>query len=196
LRDLMKRGLDAPLLAIGDGALGFWSAMNDVMLKVKQQRCWFHKMGNILNELPKRLQTKARDMMREMMKADSETDAGAALADFKAAFSAKHEKAVELLEKDWPELTAYFKFPALHWQSIRTTNPIESTFATVKLRTKVTKGAGSPKAASTMAFKLMLEAEKRWRRLRGYQEIGLLMSGSVYKDGVIVTSAAHREAVA
>jgi len=196
LRDLMKRGLEAPLLAIGDGALGFWSAVDDVMPKVKQQRCWFHKMGNVLNQLPKRLQNKARDMMREIMKADNEADAGAALADFKAAFGAKHETAVELLEKDWPELTAYFKFPALHWKSIRTTNPIESTFATVKLRTKVTKGAGSAKAASTMAFKLMLEAEKRWRRLRGYQDIALLMSGVAFKDGVVVPSESHREAVA
>lgn len=196
LRDLKKRGLDAPMLAIGDGALGFWAAMDDVLPNVKQQRCWFHKMGNVLNELPKRLQNKARDMMREIMKAESETDAGAALADFKAAFGAKYEKAVKLLEKDWPELTAYFKFPAQHWKSIRTTNPIESTFATVKLRTKVTKGAGSPKAASTMAFKLMLEAEKRWRRLRGYEEIKLLMSGVEYKDGIVVTSESHREAVA
>ena len=196
LRDLKQRGLDAPMLAIGDGALGFWAAMNDVMPKVTQQRCWFHKMGNVLNELPKRLQTKAKEMMREMMKSESTTDAGAALADFKAVFGAKHEKAVELLEKDWTELTAYFKFPARHWKSIRTTNPIESTFATVKLRTRVTKGAGSPKAASTMAFKLMLEAEKRWKRLRGYEDIPLLMSGVAYKDGVVITSESHREAVA
>lgn len=196
LRDLIKRGLNVPLLAVGDGALGFWAAVDDVMPKVRQQRCWFHKMGNVLNELPKRLQTKARDMMREMLKAESETDAGAALADFKAAFGVKYEKAVNLLEKDWKELTAYFKFPAQHWKSIRTTNPIESTFATVKLRTKVTKGAGSPKAASTMAFKLMMEAEKQWRRLRGYQELALLMSGVEYKDGIVVPSGSRREAVA
>jgi len=196
LRDLVKRGLNVPMLAIGDGALGFWSAMDDVMPDVKQQRCWFHKMGNVLNALPKRLQTKARDMMREMFRADSETDAGAALAEFKAVFGAKHDKAVTLLEKDWTELTAYFKFPALHWRSIRTTNPIESTFATVKLRTKVTKGAGSSKAASTMAFKLMLEAEKRWRRIKGFEEIKLLMSGVEFKDGVVVTTESHREAVA
>ena len=196
LRDLKQRGLSAPLLAIGDGALGFWAAMNDVLPDVKQQRCWFHKMGNVLNELPKRLQNKARDMMREMLKAESTTDAGKALAEFKTAFGLKHEKSVKLLEKDWPELTSYFKFPAQHWKSIRTTNPIESTFATVKLRTKVTKGAGSPKAASTMAFKLMLEAEKRWRRIRGYEEIPLLMSGVAYKDGIVVTSESHREAVA
>ena len=196
LRDLMKRGLTPPLLAVGDGALGFWAAIGDVMPKVTQQRCWFHKMGNVLNELPKRLQPKATEMMREMIRANSSTDAGAALQDFKSAFGAKHEKAVNLLEKDWTELTAYFKFPAMHWKSIRTTNPIESTFATVKLRTKVTKGAGSPKAASTMAFKLMLEAEKKWRRIRGYQEIELLLSGVEYKDGVVVTKDSHREAVA
>lgn len=196
LRDLMKRGLTPPLLAVGDGALGFWAAVGDVMPKIKQQRCWFHKMGNVLNELPKRLQPKAKEMMREMMRADSATDAGSALEDFKTAFGAKHDKAVNLLQKDWSELTAYFKFPAIHWRSIRTTNPIESTFATVKLRTKVTKGAGSPKAASTMAFKLMLEAEKRWNRIRGYQEIELLLSGVEYKDGIVITKDSHREAVA
>ena len=127
---------------------------------------------------------------------NSSTDAGAALKDFKAAFGAKHDKAVNLLEKDWPELTAYFKFPGMHWKSIRTTNPIESTFATVKLRTKVTKGAGSPKAASTMAFKLMLAAEKKWNRIRGYQDIELLLSGVEYKDGIVVTKDSHRQAVA
>jgi putative transposase len=196
LRDLMKRGLTDPLLAIGDGALGFWAAVGDVMPQIKQQRCWFHKMGNVLNELPKRLQAKATDMMREMMRANCSTDAGAALKDFKAIFGAKHGKAVHLLEKDWKELTAYFKFPAKHWQSIRTTNPIESTFATVKLRTKVTKGAGSPKAASTMAFKLMKEAEKMWRKLRGYKEIDLLLSGVEYKDGIVITKEPHQAAVA
>ena len=196
LRDLVKRGLTAPMLGIGDGALGFWAALGDVMPMIKQQRCWFHKMGNVLNELPKRLQSKATEMMREMMRANCAADAGAALKDFKATFGAKHEKAVNLLEKDWSELTAYFKFPARHWRSIRTTNPIESTFATVKLRTKVTKGAGSPKAASTMAFKLMKEAEKRWNRLRGYQDIALMLSGVEYKDGIVVTTEPHQAAVA
>lgn len=196
LRDLKKRGLRSPLLAIGDGALGFWAALREVLPEAKEQRCWFHKMGNVLNELPKRLQTKAKEMLREILKAESLTDAGKALDDFKQAFGAKHEKAVHLLEKDWTELTAYFSFPALHWKSIRTTNPIESTFATVKLRTRVTKGAGSPKAASTMAFKLMMEAEKRWNRIRGYEEIPLLLSGVEYKDGIVVTTERHREAVA
>ena len=148
-------------------------------------------MGNVLNELAKRLHTKARDMMREVYRADSKTDAGAALEDFRKAFKDKHEKAATLLEKDWQPLTAYFDFPALHWKSLRTTNPIESTFATVKLRTKVTKRAGSPKAASTMAFKLMMQAEKRWKRIGGYQDIGLLLSGVEFKDGIVVTSHSH-----
>jgi len=194
LRDLVKRGLNVPLLAVGDGALGFWSAMDNVLPGAKQQRCWVHKMGNVLNELPKRLQSKARDMMREIYRAESKTDAGAALEDFKKAFQEKHEKAVTLIVKDWQALTAYFEFPALHWKSLRTTNPIESTFATVKLRTRVTKGAGSPKAASTMAFKLMMEAEKKWRRLDGHQEISLLLSGVEFKDGIVLTSHSHREA--
>lgn len=193
LRDLVKRGMNLPLLAVGDGALGFWAAMNNVLPGASQQRCWFHKSGNVLNELPKRLHTKALEMMREMYRAESRTDAGAALEDFRKAFSEKHEKAVRLLEKDWHELTAFFDFPAKHWQSLRTTNPIESTFATVKLRTRVTKGAGSAKACSTMAFKLMQEAEKRWRRLRGYQDIELLLSGVEFKDGIVVTSHSRQE---
>jgi putative transposase len=196
LRDLKRRGLKAPLLAIGDGALGFWAAMNDVLPKVKQQRCWFHKMGNVLNELPKRLQPKAKEMLREIMYSEGEADAGLAFKDFKLAFDAKYPKAADLIAKDWQELTAFYKFPALHWTSIRTTNPIESTFATVKLRTNVTKGAGSPNAASSMAYKLMREAEKRWKRIRGYQEIELLLSGVEYRDGLVLTKHSHREAIA
>lgn len=194
LRDLMKRGLQSPLLAVGDGALGFWAAMDNVLPGSDQQRCWVHKMGNVLNELPKRLQSKARDMMREMYRAESKTDAGAALDDFRKAFQDKHDKAVTLIEKDWKALTAYFDYPARHWKSLRTTNPIESTFATVKLRTRVTKGAGSPKAASSMAFKLMMEAEKNWRSLNGHQDIALLLSGVEFKDGVVVTNHSHQEA--
>jgi transposase-like protein len=130
-----------------------------------------------------------------MMNAETAADANAALEQYEIAFGAKYDKSVECLKKDWKALTRFFSYPALHWTHIRTTNPIESTFATVKLRTNVTKGAGSPKAAATMAFKLMQEAERRWNRIRGYEEIKNVISGVEYRDGVVVTQHSHREAV-
>ena len=130
-----------------------------------------------------------------MMYADTEADANEALQRFDVAFGLKHPKSVEKLKKDWDELTTLFKFPAAHWKHIRSTNPIESTFATVKLRTKVTKGAGSPKAATTMAFKLMIDAQKRWRKISGVEEITRLLNGVAYKDGVVVPAKSDQEAV-
>jgi transposase-like protein len=195
LRSLKERGLKNPLLAIGDGALGFWSALRTVYPSTDEQRCWVHKIANVLDKLPKRLQPKAKELLHEMMMAETAADANAAREQFEVAYGAKYEKAVECITKDWQKLVTFFRYPGTHWQHIRTTNPIESTFATVKLRTNVTKGAGSPKAAITMAFKLMQEAEKRWRRLRGYEEIPLLISGVEYRDGVVVTPDSHREAV-
>ena len=170
--------------------------VRNVFPSAKEQRCWVHKIANVLDKLPRRLQSKAKELLHEIMYADTIADAVDSRKSFELAFGAKHSDAVECLTKDWEELTAYFKFPALHWGHIRTTNPIESTFATVKLRTKVTKGAGSAKAACSMAFKLMQEAEKRWQRIRGYQEISNLISGVEYRDGIVVTKHSHREAVA
>lgn len=195
LRSLKDRGLSAPMLAVGDGALGFWAALSTVFPSTKEQRCWVHKISNVLDKLPKKLQPKAKELLHEIMYADTASDASEARAKFEVAYGAKHEKAVECLVKDWRELTAYFSFPGSHWSHLRTTNPIESTFATVKLRTKVTKGAGSPKAAETMAFKLMQEAEKKWRRIKGHEEITKVLSGVEYRDGVVVTEHSHREAV-
>lgn len=188
LRSLKARGVKAPLLAVADGALGFWRALSDVYPETKHQKCWVHKMVNALDRLPKRTQIKAKDLLRQMMNAETEADAGRALGEYKLAFSEKYPKSCDTLEKNWKELTTFFSFPALHWTSIRTTNPIESAFATVKLRTKATKGAGNAKAACSMAFKLLQQCEQKWRRIRGHQEIPKLMSGVAYKDGAMLPS--------
>ena len=194
LRDLKKRGLSAPLLAVGDGALGFWSALKNVFPGTEAQRCWVHKIANVLDKLPKKIQPKAKELLHEMMYSETAADALEARVRFNVAFSPKYEKSVECITKDWDQLMTYYSFPAAHWAHLRTTNPIESTFATIKLRTKRTKGAGSTKAACAMAFKLMQEAEKRWNRIRGYEEIQRLISGVEYKDGVVVIKDSRREA--
>ena len=198
LRSLVGRGMTAPMLAIGDGALGFWAAIRACggFEKVQEQRCWVHKIANVLDKLPKRLQSDAKSLLHEMMMAPSEADAVNARNSFEKQYSEKYPKAVECLSKSWSELTTFFNYPAMHWQHIRTTNPIESSFATVKLRTKVTKGAGSKDAAAVMAFKLLSECQKRWRRLRGHEEIKHLLNGLEYKDGVMVTRDKHHEAAA
>jgi len=198
MRDLVGRGLRAPMLAIGDGALGFWSALRDIeeFEKTNEQRCWVHKIANVLNKLPKRVQPEAKRLLHEMMMAPDKVSAESAKKNFMETFGEKYEKAVKCLEKDWEKLTPFFNYPALHWPSIRTTNPIESAFATVKLRTKSTKGSGSPKMAAILAFKLLQEAEKKWRKIKGHEEIKNLMKGIEYKDGVMVAkgSADHEAA--
>lgn len=188
LSDLHDRGLKAPVLAVGDGALGFWAALRDAsgFENTREQRCWIHKMGNILNDLPKRVQPRAKGMLREIMYSETLSDAVIAKKKFEDAFYVKYPKAIDRLEKDWSELTAFFSLPATHWTHLRTTNAIESTFSTVRLRTNVTRGAGSPAAAATMAFKLLLDAEKRWNRIRGYEEIKDVLNGVAYVNGVVV----------
>ncbi len=198
LRSLIDRGMTAPMLAIGDGALGFWSAIRtcEGFEKTEEQRCWVHKIANVLDKLPKRLQSDAKGLLHDMMKADTEADAVKSRENFEKLFSEKYPKAVECLVKSWSELTTFFHYPAQHWQHIRTTNPIESSFATVKLRTKVTKGAGSKETAAVMAFKLLSECQKKWRKLRGHQEFENLLKGLEYKDGVMITRDQHQEAAA
>ena len=199
LRSLVSRGLTAPLLAIGDGALGFWSALREIkeFERTKEQRCWIHKIANALNKLPKRVQPEAKRLLHEMMMAPNLSSAEGAKKNFNETFLAKYKPAVDCLEKDWEKLTSFFNYPAKHWISLRTTNPIESTFATVKLRTQSTKGSGSPKMAATLAFKLLQEAEKKWRRIRSHEELQNLLNGVVYKDGLMVAtdSADHEVAV-
>lgn len=198
LHDLTARGFKAPLLAIGDGALGFWAALRecDGFQKTKEQRCWVHKIANVLDKLPKRLQSQAKSQLHEMMQAPSKKECERIRDQFVKSFKDKYPKASECLTKNWDQLATFFNFPASHWQHIRTTNPIESAFATVKLRTKVTKGAGSKETASVMAFKLLQECQKTWRKIRGHQEIQNLLNGLEYRDGVVVANKKHRESAA
>jgi transposase-like protein len=198
LNSLTSRGLTAPMLAIGDGALGFWAALRgcEGFEKTKEQRCWVHKIANVLDKLPKRLQPKAKELLHEMMRAEKKSDAEKEREQFAKLFSEKYPKAVECLTKNWLTLTAYYDFPAAHWLHLRTTNPIESSFATVKLRTKVTKGAGSKDAAEVMTFKLLTECEKKWRKINVPEEIKNLLAGLAYQDGIVVANQSHREAAA
>ena len=193
LRDMKSRGFKAPLLAVGDGALGFWSALGSVdgFQETASQRCWVHKIRNVLDVLPKRLHGEAKGLMHAMMNASSRADADMAKKEFTKTFDAKFPKAVEGIEKSWPELTAFFDFPARHWIHLRTTNPIESSFATVRLRYNVTRGAGSPKAAAAMSFKLLQDAEKTWKKIRGYEDLPMLLSGVAFKDGIMLAPEVH-----
>jgi putative transposase len=186
LRDLKRRGLGCPKLVTGDGALGAWAALRDVFPQAKEQRCWVHKTANVLDALPKRLQPRAKELLHEMAEAPARADARAALERFREEFDAKYPKAVAKLDRDWAQLTAFFDFPAEHWRHLRTTNPIESAFATVKLRTRVTKGAGSKKAALAMAYKLLDAAQERWRRFNGHELIAEVLDGATFKDGIEV----------
>jgi transposase-like protein len=192
LLDLKRRGLEAgPKLAIGDGALGFWSALREVYPGpgTKEQRCWFHKAGNVLDKMPKSVQGKAKAMVREMWQAPTKEAATSAYRHFVDSWSEKYPKAVECLEKDEEVLFTFYDFPAAHWRHIRTANPIESTYATVRLRTKRTKGCGSRMATLTMVWKLAMEAQKSWRRLMGYQKITLVMEGRRFVDGELEEAA-------
>ncbi len=183
LRDLKRRGMPAPKLAIGDGALGFWAALRQVYPGTKEQRCWVHKIANVLDKLPKRVQPRAKDMLHEIMYAPDRQSATEDIHRFEQEFQAKYAKAVECLLKDQDELLTFFDFPAEHWIHLRTTNPIESTFATVKARTKRTKGAGSRKAGLAMAFKLLLGAEKRWRKINAPHLVALIQADIKFLDG-------------
>jgi transposase-like protein len=174
----------APVLAVGDGALGFWAAVADVWPETREQRCWFHKLGNVLDKLPKRLQPKAKRILRSIMNADSKDDAEEGIAEFRKEFSPKHQRAVDCLVKDQDALLAFFDFPAEHWLHLRTTNPVESAFATVRLRQRVTKGAGSRTKGLAMAFKLLTMAEARWRRLNGSELLPLVRAGVTFVDGI------------
>jgi putative transposase len=186
-RDLKRRGLGCPKLVVGDGALGAWAALRDVFPEAGEQRCWVHKTANVLDCLPKRLQSKAKELLHEIVEAPTRKDAGEALEVFREEYGAKYPKALAKLERDWSALTAFYDFPAEHWRHLRTTNPIESSFATVKLRTRVTKGAGSKAAALAMAYMLLITAQERWRRFNGHELIADVLNGATFKDGVKVT---------
>lgn len=188
LRDLADRGLTfGPRLAVGDGALGFWAALDEVYPETRRQRCWFHKTGNVLNALPKSLQAKAKADLHEIWMAPTRAQAIAAFDHFVKTYGAKYPKATDKLTKDRDALLAFYDFPAEHWQHLRTTNPIESTFATVRHRTTRTKNCVSRSTFLGLAFKLVQEAEKSWRRIRGVERISELLDGTVFRDGVPAT---------
>ena len=188
LLDLKARGLQAgPLLAVGDGAMGFWAALEEVFPATGAQRCWFHKMGNVLNALPPSQHAKAKAGLQAIWMAATRDEAHQAFGQFVARYQAKYPKAIEKLVKDRDSLLAFYDFPAEHWQHLRTTNPIESTFATVRHRTTRTRNCVSRPTFLGLVFKLIEEAEKTWRRIRGADKIEALLNGVPFKDGM----AAH-----
>lgn len=198
LRDLKRRGMRAPELMIGDGALGLWAAVRDVWPETREQRDWVHRIANVLDKLPKRLQAAAKDALREIMNAPTREDAEKGIDRFEADYGAKYPKAIASLRRDQDKLLTFFDFPAEHWKHIRTSNPIESTFATVRLRQRVTKGPGSRLRGLTMAFKLIQMAQARWRRLNGAHLLPLVRAGVRFTDGEQVEreDTEHRKAAA
>jgi len=193
LRDLKRRGMRAPVLAIGDGALGFWAAVREVWPETAEQRCWVHRIANVLDKLPKGLQPRAKQALHAMLYAESRSACEREIRRFTAEYGAKYPKAVAVLTTDQERLLTLFAYPAEHWTHLRTTNPIESTFATVRLRERVTKGAGSRTAGLTMAFKLLEAAQGHWRRLNAAELIPLVRAGVRFVDGVRVERPAERK---
>ena len=193
---LKARGLAiAPELAIGDGALGFWKALEEVFPTARHQRCWVHKAANVLNKLPKSLQANARQDLREIWLAPDRLTAEAALATFAAKYAPKYERAVACLLKDREALLTFYDFPAEHWDHLRSSNPIESVFATVRHRTVRTKGALSQETAKLMVFKLIMAAAKTWRRLKGENQLPKVIEGVTFQDGVeVITNDAKHAA--
>lgn len=189
LRQLRDRGLVAPALFIGDGALGFWKAAREVYPQSRCQRCWVHKTANILDKLPKAMQPKAKGLLHEVYLASSKKAARSAAQHFIVTFKDKYPKCTECLSQDLELLLTFYDYPAAHWQHIRSTNIIESTFATVRLRTQKTRGHGTEKSTMAMVFKLLEAASKRWRRLRGYKLIPMVVKGVTFVNGELKKAA-------
>ncbi|GAA1287610.1 IS256 family transposase [Streptomyces javensis] len=186
LRDCARRGMRAPVLAVGDGALGFWKALAQVFPEARHQRCWVHKIANVANALPKSAQPGAKKALEDIYNAEDRDHALQAVAAFAKTYGAKFPKAVKKITDDTDELLAFYDFPAEHWIHLRTTNPIESTFATVRLRTKVTRGAGSAAAALAMVFKLVESAQQRWRAVNAPHLVALVRAGARFERGHLV----------
>ncbi len=193
LLHLQARGMNAPALAIGDGAMGFWGALEEIFPSTQQQRCWVHKTSNVLNALPKSVQPKAKQALHEIWRAETKAAAERAFEAFLTTYEPKYPKATACLQKDREELLTFYAFPAPHWQSLRTTNPIESTFGTIRHRTKRTKGCLTRDGMLHMMFKLGRCAEKTWRRLRGFRQLGQVIKGIQFIDG---SEAPRQEPVA
>jgi len=188
--DLKSRGLAVPpKIAVGDGALGFWNALEEIFPTTQQQRCWVHKTANVLNKMPKKVQSRAKDDLHQIWMADTREAAHKAFDLFLTKHEAKYPKAAACLVKDRDELLAFYDFPAEHWIHLRTTNPIESTFASVRHRHKRTKGSGSRAACLAMVYKLLLSAKTRWRKLNSYQLIIHVVEGRKFKDGNLENAA-------
>jgi putative transposase len=186
LRSCRRRGMVAPVLAVGDGALGFWKAVRDVFPATREQRCWFHKTANVLSALPKSAHPGARTALAQIYNAEDIDHARVAVKAFEADFGAKYPKAVAKITSDIDVLLEFFNYPAEHWIHLRTTNPIESTFATVRLRTRVTKGPGSRAAGVAMAFKLIEAAQTRWRAVNAPHLVALVRAGATFSKGILV----------
>jgi putative transposase len=186
LRDAKRRGMRAPVLAVGDGALGFWAALREVFPETKEQRDWVHKAMNVLDCLPTSAQPAARKALAQIRDAEDREHAEEAVKDFAAAYGAKYPKAVAKITDDQEQLLAFFGFPAEHWVHLKTSNPIESTFATVRLRTRVTKGPGSRAAGLAMVFKLIEAASERWRYVNGPHLVALVRAGAKFEKGVLI----------
>jgi transposase-like protein len=186
LRDCARRGMRAPVLAVGDGALGFWGALREVFPQAKQQRCWFHKTGNVLAALPRSAHPGAKKALAQIWNAEDRGHALDAVASFEAAYGAKFGKAVAKITDDLDELLAFYDYPAEHWIHLRTTNPIESTFATVRHRTKLTRGPGSRAAGLAMAFKLIEAAQDRWRAVNAPHLVALVRAGATFEAGKLI----------
>ena len=195
LVDLKARGLAVPPeLAVGDGALGFWKAMDEIFPSTRHQRCWFHKMANVLNCFPKSMQPAVTADLREISHAETRAAALAAIEVFKEKYAAKYARGVTCLAKDSEALLAFYDFPAEHWEHLRTSNPIESVFATVRHRTVRTKGALSQKTAKLMVFTLVRAASKKWRKLNGTNQLPRVIEGVRFTDGVVVDDASQSRA--
>src|SRR3954447_18304133 len=186
LRDCRRRGMRAPVLAVGDGALGFWAALREVFPATREQRCWVHKAANVINCLPTSAQPAARRALAEIRDAEDRAHAEVAIGQFRELFGVKYPKAVAKIVDDAEALLAFYDFPAEHWIHLKTTNPIESTFSTVRLRTRVTKGPGSRAAGLAMAYKLLHAAQDRWRAVNGPHLVALVRAGATFHKGQLV----------
>jgi putative transposase len=194
LRDLKKRGMRAPVLAVGDGALGFWAAIRGVFPETRHQRDWVHKTANVLDALPKSVHGRAKKAIHEITEAENKAEAKKAIKEFGEEFGVKWPKANEKIVCDEEALLAYYDFPAEHWRHLRTTNPIESPFAIVRARTDITKGPGSREAGVAMIFKLMEAAEGRWRKLNGYRLVPLVRAGARFLNGELAERSEEKDA--